>query len=176
MLQRHYHYCVTRQHGALLRSRHNYFSATPQLPAEWSTSILSSARGNDRRSSAEGESVENDGQHVLADLQGRALRELDRVAIWDSALDVLGRGPAGALHGAPRVELRELELNAGLRDAALVKGWQNAERGQAQKYIECASVLNRAVDVPSRWPAAGKASRRDRWGKEGRLINSTDDP
>lgn len=97
---------------------------------------------------AEGESVENDGQHVLADLQGRALRELDRVAIWDSALIVLGRGPAGALHGAPRVELRELELNAGLRDAALVKGWQDAERGQAQKYIECASVLNRAVDVP----------------------------
>ena len=36
-------------------SRHNYFSRlvrAPQLPAEWSTSILSSARGNDRRSSA----------------------------------------------------------------------------------------------------------------------------
>ena len=36
--------------------------------------------------------------------------------------------------------------------------------------------LNGAVDAPRRGPAAGTASRRDRWGKEGVLITSTDDP
>ncbi len=31
--------------------------------------------------------------------------------------------------------------------------------------------LNRAVDAPRRGPAAGIASRRDRWGKEGGMVN-----
>ena len=31
--------------------------------------------------------------------------------------------------------------------------------------------LHRVVDAPRRGPAAGTASRRDRWGKEGGLVN-----
>ena len=31
--------------------------------------------------------------------------------------------------------------------------------------------LNGAVDAPRRGPAAGNASRRDRWGKERGLVN-----
>ena len=31
--------------------------------------------------------------------------------------------------------------------------------------------VNGAVDAPRRGPAAGNASRRDRWGKEGGLVN-----
>ena len=31
--------------------------------------------------------------------------------------------------------------------------------------------LNGAVDAPRGGPAAGNASRRDRWGKEGGLVN-----
>ena len=31
--------------------------------------------------------------------------------------------------------------------------------------------LNGAVDAPRRGPAAGNASRRDRWGEEGGMVN-----
>ena len=78
-----------------------------------------------RRSSSDDALVESDGQRVLADLQGRALREFDRVASWDSPVGtkVLAFVVVDTLHGATRAQLFELKVNVGRSDAEFEEAW-----------------------------------------------------
>ena len=45
------------------------------------------------------------------------------------------------------------------------------KRWGKHRYFGSRTDLKRVVDAPRRGPAAGIASRRDRWGKEKRLVN-----
>ena len=49
-------------------------------------------------------------------------------------------------------------------------GGNRGERKKEVALVMCME-LNRAGDAPRRGPAVGRASRRDRWGKEGGLVN-----
>ena len=51
------------------------------------------------------------------------------------------------------------------------KRWGKKEVGEKKVALVMCMELNRVVDAPRRGPAAGTAARRDRWGKEGGLVN-----